>query len=62
MIGFIYEVLVKKYQPHSFDFLIVFVSWHYFKKSASLIKQIKNKSVVMAYCMDGDTPVCDDSK
>jgi hypothetical protein len=29
-------------------FLIVFVSWHYFKKSASLIKQIKNKSVVMA--------------
>jgi hypothetical protein len=42
-------------------FLIVFVSWHYFKKSASLIKQIKNKSVVMAYCMDGDTPVCDDS-
>jgi hypothetical protein len=29
-------------------FLIIFVSWHYFKKSASLIKQIKNKSLVMA--------------
>jgi hypothetical protein len=33
-------------------FLIIFVSWHYFKKSASLIKQIKNKSVVMALWID----------
>jgi hypothetical protein len=33
-------------------FLIIFVSWHYFKKSASLIKQIKNKSVVMALFID----------
>ena len=35
-------------------FLIIFVSWHYFKKSASLIKQIKNKSLVMALWIDSD--------
>ena len=35
-------------------FLIVFLCWHYFKKSPSLIRQIKDKSVVLASLDDSD--------